>query len=155
MASSRSSLLNILFITGVAAAATTVAVIAAARGEQRPPAEPINAISHIVFDDEAIGQPEPSMKYTGTGLLLNLSAMLSWALVAELGFRALQARRGSFGRNLLVGAATSALAYVTDFKLVPKRLTPGFEHVLSFHSLKNIYSILAVSIAAAGSMREA
>jgi hypothetical protein len=41
----------------------------------------------------------------------------------------------------------SALAYVTDYYVVPRRLTPGFEQRLSRKSLLGTYAVLAGSLA--------
>jgi hypothetical protein len=47
---------------------------------------------------------------------------------------------------LLRGAAVSAAAYVTDYHLVPRRLTPGFELRLPRLALAPIYAALAVGL---------
>jgi hypothetical protein len=46
------------------------------------------------------------------------------------------------------GVAVAAAAYVVDYYVVPKRLTPGFEKRLSGRSLFWIYSALAAGLAA-------
>ena len=43
-----------------------------------------------------------------------------------------------------------ALAYVIDYKIVPKRLTPGFEYVLPRRSLATVYVVKALALAAGG-----
>jgi len=60
---------------------------------------------------------------------------------------------GDIVGSLLSGAAVSAMAYVADYYLVPKRFTPGFEKRLSNRSLFAIYSTLALSLAAGHLMR--
>jgi hypothetical protein len=122
-------------------------VAACAKAENEPVAAPINAVSHIAFGDEAATHDEASAKYTGTGLALNASAVTAWALIHEL----LYSRVGSKGNvatALACGAAVSAAAYVTDYYIVPKRFTPGFEKRLSGWSLFGVYSALALSLAA-------
>lgn len=135
------------FVTGKFAGLTT-AVTAAACGacRNRDALSPINAVSHIVWGDEAFARREPSLKYTYTGLALNSGACISWALVLELLFG--RFARRSTASALASGAAVSALAYVTDFHVVPARLTPGFEKHLSRQSLLVVYIILALSLAA-------
>ena len=49
---------------------------------------------------------------------------------------------------LLGAAATSAVAYVADFKLTPHRFTPGHAHRLSTEGLVAVYAALAVGLAA-------
>ena len=49
---------------------------------------------------------------------------------------------------LAAGAAgITAVAAVTDFKLIPERLTPGFEHRLSTRSLVLTYALFATGLA--------
>jgi hypothetical protein len=45
------------------------------------------------------------------------------------------------------GAFVSALAYVTDYFVVPKRLTPGFEKRLSPAGMLTMYGSLAGALA--------
>lgn len=53
--------------------------------------------------------------------------------------------------TLVAGAiGITALAAVTDFKLVPERLTPGFEHRLSTPSLVLTYALFAAGLALGG-----
>jgi hypothetical protein len=95
--------------------------------------------------DEAAEHDEVSAKYTLAGATLNAAAITSWAAVYELGFgRA--ARRGNVSRALLGGVATAAVAYVVDYYVVPRRLTPGFEKRLSSTSMFAAYAALAASL---------
>jgi len=113
---------------------------------------PINAVSHIVWGDEAATHEEPSGQYTLTGLALNSLAVTSWAAVHELLFgRA--AAEGKTAEVLLGGAFVSALAFVTDYRVVPDRLTPGFEKRLSNGALLGIYGTLAVALGVGSLLR--
>jgi hypothetical protein len=49
--------------------------------------------------------------------------------------------------KLLKGAVVSGLAYITDYYIVPKRLTPGFEKRLTPRSMVKMYTVLAISLA--------
>ena len=62
--------------------------------------------------------------------------------------------KGDVTATLLSGAAVSALAYLTDYHVVPSRLTPGFEKRLGGRSLLAIYAALAFSLAAITARRE-
>jgi hypothetical protein len=124
---------------------TTAAVALAGRLEGENAVAPLNAVSHIPFGDEAFEQDEPTLKYTATGAALNLAAVASWAAVYEMTFgRA--ARRGNTLAGWLGGAAVAGLAYVTDYYVVPRRLTPGFEKRLSAPSMFGVYAVLAASL---------
>ncbi len=130
----------------LAAAATTAAAGICGQLEGRQPIGPINAVSHILWGDRAARQTKFSLKHTLTGAALNAAAVTSWALLQELVFGRKQ-RRSTVGEAVTEGATVSALAYVTDYYLVPDRLTPGFEKRLSNKSLGTIYGVLAISLA--------
>jgi hypothetical protein len=153
---------------GLAAAA---AASLAGKREDDHYAAPLNATSHIIWGDEAAHQDKPSLKYTLTGFLLNHASAIFWALFYEKLLGRGESREdqgwrrpknwneGGRGRQkessgepllkpLLEAAVVTAGAYVTDYYLVPKRFTPGFEKRLSGRSLFGIYVALAVGLAA-------
>lgn len=134
--------------TGAAAtAATTLAVSICGALEEGNPVAPINAVSHIAWADEAARQTDASWQYTAVGLALNTAAVTSWAGVYEM-FCGRTADRKDIAGALLGGALVSAAAYVTDYHIVPERLTPGFEKRLSNRSLLGVYTALALGLAA-------
>ena len=126
-------------IAGLAAGAATTAVLALFGRRAGDTAGPINAVSHILYGDEAADQHGISAKYTLPGALLNTAAVLSWAAVQAFVF-------GS-RRSWLAGPAVSALAYVTDYHVVPRRLTPGFEKRLGPLGMAAVYGVLGLSLA--------
>lgn len=136
------SLTRILLGSVVTSFATTAAVALLSKKETGHAAAGVNAISHIVWGDDAAKHDEIDLQHTVIGAALNTGAMLSWAIVGEL----LPTPRNVIGaaRN---GVLLSALAYATDYYLVPKRLNPGFEQRLSGKSLFGTYAVLAASYA--------
>lgn len=130
----------------VAGGATTLAVAACGEMEDGNAVAPLNAISHIAWGEEAAMRSEASWKYTATGVGLNVAAATSWAVLHEL-FFGCSADEGDAVGALLGGALVSAFAYVTDYHLVPARLTPGFEKRLSGRSLLGVYTMLALGLA--------
>ena len=140
-------------VTGAIAAATTTATAAlCGQLEDGRPVGPVNAVSHILWGDSAARRTQLSVKHTLTGAALNAAAVTSWAFVQEAVFGR-KRRRATIGEAALEGAAISTLAYVTDYHVVPDRLTPGFEKRLSNKSLATIYGVLAVSLAASALAR--
>lgn len=129
-----------------ASAATTLTVALAGMAEQGSPWPALNSVSKMVHGNHAPWRNEPSWKYTGTGALLNTAAVLSWAAI----YAVLRGRRTrtDYVRAVTAGAATSALAYVIDYHVVPERFTPGFEKRLPNRSLGLIYAALALGLAA-------
>ncbi len=128
-----------------ASAATTAVVTLCGEAEERNAVAPLNAVSHILWGDSAAREDEVSLKHTGAGIALNTLAITSWAGVYEAAFGG-RARRGSNRAAIIGGIATSALAYVTDYYVVPRRLTPGFEKRLSPLSMFAVYASLALSL---------
>lgn len=122
----------------IAAAAVTLAVGVAGRRRAGSAAAPLNATSHLLWGDEAARHDGYSMKYTATGFAANHAAAVFWALFYEALPRQLPA--------LARGAAVSALAYVVDYHVVPRRLTPGFELRLPRASLAAVYAALALGL---------
>jgi len=100
----------------------------------------------MVHGNHAPWRNEASWKFTGTGVLLNTAAVFSWAAV----YAVLRGRRTrtDYARAVTAGVATSALAYVVDYHVVPERFTPGFERRLPDRSLGLIYAVLALGLAA-------
>ncbi len=77
-------------------------------------------------------------------MVTNYGASVFWALLYE----ALVPRRRETGvrEAAFLGAIVSAIAYVTDYHLVPKRLMPGFELRLPRLALAPIYAALALGL---------
>jgi len=106
---------------------------------------PINATSHVVYGPEAGNVDVPDFKHTMLGLAINAGASVFWATLYERLFgRA--GSRGDVGRSLLGGGVVAALAYLVDYHLVPKRLTPGWEERVSGRSLAMIFGAMALSL---------
>jgi hypothetical protein len=136
--------------TLAAAAVTVVASIASRRKTGSYPAA-INATSHFLWNQRAAEQDDYSWKYTATGFATNWAASLFWALFYE----ALRSKKPRTGEAALRAVVMSAAAYVTDYHLVPKRLTPGFELRLPRLMLLPIYAALALGLAAPDLLRAA
>jgi len=139
------SLSQTLFTSAVTTAATTAALFALSKKDTGHPAAALNATSHILWGNDATQHDAWDVRHTLAGVLLNAGAMGAWSLVQGL----LPAPHSLFtaARN---GATVTALAYATDYHLVPKRLTPGFEQRLSRKSLLTSYAVLAAALTAAG-----
>jgi len=136
-------LLDALISGTIAGIATTAAAAGAARREGTAAVAPLNAVSHVLWGDEAGRHDEVSARYTATGFITNHAACVFWAGVYE----ALRQRVGGGVLGALAaGPAVSALAYVVDYHLVPRRLTPGYELRLSPRGLGAIYTALAISL---------
>ncbi|HKN87739.1 MAG TPA: hypothetical protein VJV04_12835 [Nitrospiraceae bacterium] len=131
-------------IGGALAGLATCAVAGlCARAERQTAVSALNSTSHIVWGDRAVDQTSASWQYTGTGIALNELALVFWGLVYEMWSHS---AIGASMSPLIRGVTVSALAYITDYHLIPRRFTPGFEKRLSQASLCAIYCAIAVSL---------
>jgi hypothetical protein len=137
MATALSTFVERVLVAGtLAGTAAAIAVSIAGRRQAGTYAAPLNATSHIVWGEAAARRNLPSVKYTAVGTLLHYGAAMLWAGVYE----ALP------GRAPLRAAATAASAYVVDYHVVPRRLTPGFEMRVSPGALTLVYGALALGL---------
>jgi len=126
---------------------STVVLALAGRRQAGSAAAPVNAVSHWYWGDEALQRQETDAAHTAVGYVTHHGASVFWASLyaaAVHGRPALQTAPAT-----AVGAlATSALACFVDYKLTPKRLTPGFEHRLDTGAMVGVYAAMAVGVAA-------
>lgn len=129
----------------LAAAAVTLAASFAARRSSGSSAAALNATSHFLWGERAAHQDGYSLRYTATGFAANYAASTFWALFYELVARG---KPRPPARALRDGALVSAAAYVVDYHVVPKRLTPGFELRIPRGALALVYAALALGLSA-------
>lgn len=134
-------------VTGaVASLASAAALALLAKAEGKGALQPINATSHWLHGDKAAACGELDTRHTVIGFATHYASAVFWALPFEF-WRS--RRRPASASTLLRGACTtSAIAAVIDYGVTPKRLTPGWELVLSKRSLVVAYGVLALGLAA-------
>lgn len=116
-------------------------------------AAPVNAVSHWLWGEEALRQDAPTWRHTLTGYLTQHAASVFWAtLYARLYGHREEAKR--LPQAIAGGVATSAVAYVVDYTITPKRLTPGYEHRLDGKGMLAVYAALALGLAAGAHLLE-
>jgi hypothetical protein len=129
-----------------ASAASTLALLACGAAEHGRPVGPLNAVSHWIWEEEAVRRSRPSLKYTLLGYLVHHSAATFWAVLYEKYF---SARHASTPQVVRDAAITTIVACVADFQLTPHRFTPGYERRLSKKSLFFVYGAFALGLAGA------
>ncbi|HZF81750.1 MAG TPA: hypothetical protein VEZ89_18375 [Rubrivivax sp.] len=135
--------------SGSLASLASAAVLAvSARLETGSPWAALNAPSHWFWGRPALRRNEATWTYTGVGMLTHHLSAVFWAL----GYEWLRSRRRDPTVANAIGdaAAVTALAATVDLKVVPERLTPGFEHRLSQRSLLLTYLSFGAGLALAG-----
>ncbi len=135
------TLQNALAAGAMVFAATAAAAALRGRKDSGSAVAPINATSHVVYGPEASSADAPDLRHTLPGLAINAGASVFWAIVYERLFS-----RGDTVKSLLGGGVVAALAYLIDYHLVPKRLTPGWEERVSGRSLAIIFGAMALSL---------
>jgi hypothetical protein len=134
---------------GLAAAALSATILLwRGRAETRRAAAPINAISHWFWPEQAMRRDDPSLKHTGTGIVLHVASSLFWSTAS--GWLRARRHRPTALNAALDAATVTAVAAVVDLAVVPKRLTPGFERRLSKPSLGAVYAGFALGLALGG-----
>jgi len=135
--------------SGLAASALSAAALLW-RGskDNGAPLSGLNAPSHWLWGDEALRHAELSRRYTAWGAGIHQASSLLWSTVYELAHQ--RHRRPHVGTVVCDAVLVTAVAAVVDLKLVPQRLTPGFERRLSARSLIVVYGGFALGLAVAG-----
>jgi hypothetical protein len=134
-------------LTGAVASVVSAAALAAlAKAEGESAVQPANATSHWLHGEKAGRRKAVDLAHTGVGLVTHHASAFFWALPFEA-WQALYPRPSSaeIVRDAIV---MSAIAFFVDYGLVPMRLTPGWELVLSRKSIVGAFASLAAGLAA-------
>ena len=129
--------------TGLALAATTnAAIMLASDKENGSPWAALNSVAHIVDGDDKEQPMDYSQRESLLGVAVNGTAMSAWGVLYE-GALAVTHTKSS----PLTAILATVTAYVIDYKIVPKRYTPGIENRLSQTSVLLAYAGMAVTFA--------
>jgi len=141
------------FVSGSAASITsTMALALLARAEGKTASQPINATSHWLNRSEAGSFKGVDIAHTAVGYATHHAATLFWAVLFE---RWIGTRRPLPVLTLVQRAlATSAVAALVDYGATPKRLTPGWELVLTKRSMAVAYGAMAVGLTLGAAARQ-
>lgn len=139
------TLQRIMVVGSIVCVATLVAAAVRGRIDSGNAVAPINATSHVVFGPEAGDVGVPDLKHTPLGVAINAGASVFWAAIYQQLFDR-DGQRGGLITSVLGGAAVAALAYLVDYRLIPQRLTPGWEYRVSGRSLTMIFGAMALSL---------
>jgi hypothetical protein len=133
-------------VTGTAASVVSTAALALlAQREGKSAFQPTNATSHWLHGDHAASHREPDVSHTLIGYATHHASALFWAVpfAAWLAARPPRTVAGLMGD----ACAMSAIAAAIDYCATPKRLTPGWELVLSKHLMVATYGAMALGLA--------
>lgn len=135
-------------VAGTLASVLSTAVLGlVGRRQTGGAAAPLNAVSHWLWGVDALREDRATWKYTLPGALTQHAASVFWAtLYSRVYGHRREAKKPSHA--LAGGIATSATAYVIDYTITPKRLTPGYEHRLDGAGMLAVYAALAAGFTA-------
>jgi hypothetical protein len=134
----------------VASIASSIVIVAASHRHRGAPASGTNATSHWLWGAKAQRRDRPSWRYTAVGYAIHHASSVFWAAVYE---GALARRPASSPRNrALLAACVGLLAWVVDYHVVPRRLTPGFERHFPRKSMLATYVAFSGGLAWAAIM---
>lgn len=129
---------------------STVVLMWRGRAEARTAAGPLNAPSHWLWGREALRKDHVDWRHTAAGFAIHQASTLFWAAA----YRFLRIRHGDRPAGVLSDAlVVTAAAALVELKLVPERLTPGFERRLTRPGLALVYLSFSAGLAVAGRMR--
>lgn len=109
-----------------------------------------NATSHWLWGERAMHRQAPSVRHTVVGYAIHHASSVFWAIAFE---RLLLRKRPTVRRTLAAAAGTSVGAFVVDYGMTPRRLTPGFERHLHARGMALTYAAIAVGFAATALLR--
>ncbi|MDT0139384.1 hypothetical protein [Acidovorax sp. PRC11] len=133
---------------GWASVLSTVALLCAGRRQARATVTPVNAVSHWFWGDSALREHRTRLSHTLPGYLIHHGASVFWAAASAAARDARgPAPRETWGQVCRRAAVTSAAACYVDFRLTPRRFTPGFEHHLSRPALAAVYAAFGAGLA--------
>ncbi|RWO20264.1 hypothetical protein [Mesorhizobium sp.] len=136
-------------VTGTVASVVTAAfLVFLAKAEGKSALQPTNATSHWLHGDKAGAVRTADLAHTAVAFGTHHASAIFWAAP----FEAWLARNPPRSPLLMLrdASAVAAIAAAVDYLVVPKRLTPGWETVLSKRSIAAAYVALALGLAAGG-----
>ena len=137
----------------VAAAVSSTALVILAVSTGKSAAQPFNATSHWLHGAGAARSRRFDLARTGVGYATHHAATIFWATFFEAWASARPVTR--MGEVVTRALAVSALAATVDYTITPKRLTPGWEYVLSKRAMALVYVAMAAGFAGTALRRHA
>ncbi len=136
--------------SGTIASLLSAAVLAeASRRETGSPYACLNATSHWIWGDEAARQQAPTLGHSAAGYLIHHAASCFWGVLYERVVGEWTDRLPPAGK-VAAGLTAAGFACLLDYRLVPHRLSPGFELRLSRRSIAAGYVAFGLGLALAG-----
>ncbi|HLO63603.1 MAG TPA: hypothetical protein VK165_11660 [Azonexus sp.] len=136
-----------LIVGSFASLTSLAAMVLRSRAENGTPWASVNAPSHWVWGNVALRQDARSLRYTALGLAIHHASAGFWGVIHEKLLCSEQPAKAD-ARLLATATVVTAVAAWVDLRVVPHRLTPGFQRRLSSRSLLAVYGLFGLGLAA-------
>jgi uncharacterized membrane protein YccF (DUF307 family) len=134
----------------MAATLSTIALVLRSGCDTGRPGAGLNAVSHWFWRAKALRTDEASLLYTGTGALVHAISSALWTGLYCWWMK--PAGNAGVSEAAVKAVAITSVPAIVDLKLVPSRLTPGFEHRLTPESVLIVYASFAAGLLAGALM---
>lgn len=139
----RDWLLRTLVSGSTASVLSSVAVALHSRAGTGKAASGVNATSHWAWGERAMWRHRADLKHTALGYAIHHASSLWWAGLFEARAKTCGPRDAA-----ALGAVTAVTAYLVDYHVVPRRLTPGFDRHLSAAGMVSAYAAFGLGLVA-------
>jgi hypothetical protein len=126
---------------GLVAAAATAGALVGFGSVRGMPLQPLNAVGHIVAGSRAFQVTTAHPLVTSAGIGVHVISLVAWGIVLSL---ILRRARGAHAWAIAVPFA--AVVAIIDLVVLPTRLSPGFETVLTRREVVVVYAVMAVAM---------
>jgi hypothetical protein len=134
---------------GLVAAAATAGALVGFGWARGAPLQPLNAVAHVLVGSRAFYVRGVHPLVTPAGMLVHIVSLVAWGMLFSL---ASGRARGAAAWVMAFVFAT--LVAVIDFVVLPERLSPGFETMLSTGEVIAVYGVMGAAMGlAAGRLR--
>lgn len=133
---------NVVRSGSIASVLSTLAVSVCSRWRVGSAATGTNAASQWLWYPRARFARAPSWRHTAVGYVIHHASSLLWAT----GYEATRPARASTSGRAVRAAGIATLAYVVDYHVVPRRLSPGFEHKVGPAGMVAVYAAFAAGL---------
>ena len=126
---------------GLVAAAASAGALVGFGWVRGVPFQPLNAVAHVVLGNRAFQVSAADPLVTSTGILVHAISLVAWGIVLSL---ILGRSRGP--RVWAIALAFAAAVAVIDLVVLPARLSPGFETMLTRGEVVVVYAVMGVAM---------
>lgn len=139
----------------VAGVLSTLALGACARLVGKRSTAPVSAVSHWVWPQEVNQTARPRPRHLLTGLAIHHLMSIGWAAVNAVTLAAIQKSvepcldsRSEHRQRVALASGLTLVAAFSDYVIVPKRFTPGFEFHLRVPHIAAVYVAFGAGLVA-------